>query len=306
MIYTVTLNPAIDYYIELEEFQEQELNNCENSYTIMGGKGINVSKVLDNFGIKTLALGFIGGFTGDYIKKDFCLAKMKEQFTELKENTRINVKMKTKVGESEIAGKAPNISEEDLKRFYKTLEQIKEGDLLVLSGSVPKSLSDEIYAEVIARVPKGVRVILDARGKAFAKALEKGVYFTKPNQKELEEYFEREIPSLEELVAAAKELQKRGSKYVIVSRGGEGSFCVTEDKVLIGNAPKGKLISSVGAGDSMVAGILYALEKGCGIEEAYSYGIAAGSATAFSEGLTNLQDMEKIKEKVIIEEYQGK
>lgn len=306
MIYTVTLNPAIDYYIELEEFQEQELNHCENSYTIMGGKGINVSKVLDNFGIKTLALGFVGGFTGDYIKKDFCLAKMKEQFTELKENTRINVKMKTKVGESEIAGKAPNISEEDLKRFYKTLEQIKEGDLLVLSGSVPKSLSDEIYAEVIARVPKGVRIILDARGKAFAKALEKGVYFTKPNRKELEEYLEREILSLEELVAAAKELQKRGSKYVIVSRGGEGSFCVTEDKVLIGNAPKGKLISSVGAGDSMVAGILYALEKGCSIEEAYSYGIAAGSATAFSEGLTNLQDMEKIKEKVIIEEYQGK
>ncbi|RXZ68896.1 1-phosphofructokinase [Fusobacterium necrophorum] len=306
MIYTVTLNPAIDYYIELEEFQEQELNHCENSYTIMGGKGINVSKVLDNFGIKTLALGFVGGFTGDYIKKDFCLAKMKEQFTELKENTRINIKMKTKVGESEIAGKAPDISEEDLKRFYKTLEQIKEGDLLVLSGSVPKSLSDEIYAEMIARVPKGVRIILDARGKAFAKALEKGVYFTKPNRKELEEYFEREIPSLEELVAAAKELQKRGSKYVIVSRGGEGSFCVTEDKVLIGNAPKGKLISSVGAGDSMVGGILYALEKGCGIEEAYSYGIAAGSATAFSEGLTNLQDMEKIKEKVIIEEYQGK
>lgn len=306
MIYTVTLNPAIDYYIELEEFQEQELNHCENSYTIMGGKGINVSKVLDNFGIKTLALGFVGGFTGDYIKKDFCLAKMKEQFTELKENTRINIKMKTKVGESEIAGKAPNISEEDLKRFYKTLEQIKEGDLLVLSGSVPKSLSDEIYAEVIARVPKGVRIILDARGKAFAKALEKGVYFSKPNRKELEEYFERELLSLEELVAAAKELQKRGSKYVIVSRGGEGSFCVTEDKVLIGNAPKGKLISSVGAGDSMVAGILYALEKGCSIEEAYSYGIAAGSATAFSEGLTNLQDMEKIKEKVIIEEYQGK
>lgn len=306
MIYTVTLNPAIDYYIELEEFQEQELNHCENSYTIMGGKGINVSKVLDNFGIKTLALGFVGGFTGDYIKKDFCLAKMKEQFTELKENTRINIKMKTKVGESEIAGKAPNISEEDLKRFYKTLEQIKEGDLLVLSGSVPKSLSDEIYAEVIARVPKGVRIILDARGKAFAKALEKGVYFTKPNRRELEEYFERELLSLEELVAAAKELQKRGSKYVIVSRGGEGSFCVTEDKVLIGNAPKGKLISSVGAGDSMVAGILYALEKGCSIEEAYSYGIAAGSATAFSEGLTNLQDMEKIKEKVIIEEYQGK
>lgn len=306
MIYTVTLNPAIDYYIELEEFQEQELNHCENSYTIMGGKGINVSKVLDNFGIKTLALGFIGGFTGDYIKKDFCLAKMKEQFTELKENTRINVKMKTKVGESEIAGKAPNISEEDLKRFYKTLEQIKEGDLLVLSGSVPKSLSDEIYAEVIARVPGGVRIILDARGKAFAKALEKGVYFTKPNRKELEEYFERELLSLEELVAAAKELQKRGSKYVIVSRGGEGSFCVTEDKVLIGNAPKGKLISSVGAGDSMVAGILYALEKGYSIEEAYPYGIAAGSATAFSEGLTNLQDMERIKEKVIVKEYQEK
>ncbi|WP_339980501.1 1-phosphofructokinase family hexose kinase [Fusobacterium necrophorum] len=261
---------------------------------------------MDNFGIKTLALGFIGGFTGDYIKKDFCLAKMKEQFTELKENTRINVKMKTKVGESEIAGKAPNISEEDLKRFYKTLEQIKEGDLLVLSGSVPKSLSDEIYAEVIARVPKGVRIILDARGKAFAKALEKGVYFTKPNQKELEEYFEREIDNLEELVAAAKELQKRGSQYVIVSRGGEGSFCVTEDKVLIGNAPRGKVISSVGAGDSMVAGILYALEKGYSIEEAYPYGIAAGSATAFSEGLTNLQDMERIKEKVIVKEYQEK
>lgn len=303
MIYTVTLNPAIDYYIELKQFEEKKLNFCEKGYSIMGGKGINVSKVLHNFGKSSLALGFVGGYTGDYIQKSFRMDGMNEDFTILEEETRINIKMKTELGETEVSGKAPNISSKELKYFYEKFEKIESGDTLVLAGSVPNTLKDSIYVDIIRRIPKGVKIVLDTSGKAFRLALQKGVYLTKPNQKELEEYFERTIQNLEELIGAAKELQTQGSENVVVSMGKNGSLCITKDRILIGNAPVGKLISSVGAGDSMVAGIIYGLEKGEGIEEAYRYGIAAGSSTAFSQGLTNLKDMEFWRTKVEVQEY---
>lgn len=303
MIYTITLNPAIDYYIELRHFQEKDLNSSEKGYSLMGGKGINVSKVLHNFGKTSLALGFIGGYTGDYIQKSFHLEGMKENFTLLTEDSRINIKMKTEEGETEIAGKSPNISLEELEDFYGKLQQIQKGDTLVLAGSVPNTLQESIYADIIERIPEGVQVILDSRGEAFRLAVQKGVFLTKPNQKELEEYFQREIHNVEELIAAGKELQKDGSENVVISMGKEGSLWIGKEKILIGNAPKGKLISSVGAGDSMVAGILYALEEGKDFEEAYRYGIAAGSSTAFSQGLTNLENMEFWKKQVELKEY---
>lgn len=303
MIYTITLNPAIDYYIELRHFQEKDLNSSEKGYSLMGGKGINVSKVLHNFGKTSLALGFIGGYTGDYIQKSFHLEGMKENFTLLTEDSRINIKMKTEEGETEIAGKSPNISPEELEDFYGKLQQIQKGDTLVLAGSVPNTLQESIYADIIERIPEGVQVILDSRGEAFRLAVQKGVFLTKPNQKELEEYFQREIHNVEELIAAGKELQKDGSENVVISMGKEGSLWIGKEKILIGNAPKGKLISSVGAGDSMVAGILYALEEGKDFEEAYRYGIAAGSSTAFSQGLTNLENMEFWKKQVELKEY---
>ena len=160
MIYTVTLNPAVDYYISMKEFQEGELNLINNGYTLPGGKGINVSKVLKNFGIESTVLGFAGGFTGDFIRKNLKEYEIKDKLVELKENTRINIKMRTEKTESEIAGHSPNISESEYKEFLKAISEIKEGDILVLSGSVPKSLKTNIYQEIIEILPKELKLFL--------------------------------------------------------------------------------------------------------------------------------------------------
>ena len=216
MIYTVTLNPAIDYYISMNEFNEGELNSIENGYTLPGGKGINVSKVLKNFGVESTALGFAGGFTGDYIRKNLREYGITEELVELKENTRINIKMKTDKDESEIAGHSPKISSEECEKFLDTMKKIKSEDILVLSGSVPKSLDSRIYERIIEMLPEGVKVILDTRGEPFEFALKKGVFLTKPNNVELGEFFGEKYETTEEIIAAGEKLRKMGSKNVII------------------------------------------------------------------------------------------
>ncbi len=294
MIYTVTLNPAIDYYIVMDKFVEGELNSLRDGYTLAGGKGINVSKVLKNFGRENTALGFVGGFTGDYIKNSLKTYGVEGNFVELAENTRINIKMKTEEKESEISGKSPVNTEENKKELLDSLKKIKDGDVLVLSGSVPKTMGNEIYKDIIKKIPKGVKVILDTRDEPFKFSLEAGVYLTKPNKNELSEFFEKELKTIEEIMEAGEKLRTMGSENVIVSMGKDGSMLITESGVYLGNAPVGKLVSSVGAGDSMVAGIIYGITGGNSIEDSYKYGIASGSATAFSEGLTTLETMENL------------
>lgn len=300
MIYTVTLNPAVDYYITMKEFKEGGLNSVTNGYTLAGGKGINVSKVLKNCGIDSTALGFVGGFTGDYIKKDLKTYGIIENFVELQNDTRINIKLKTDETESEIAGFSPEINEKDYNKFMESLKNISEGDMLILSGSVPKSLKATIYADIIESVPARVKVVLDTRGEPFKYALEKGVFLVKPNHVELEEFFNEKYNSLEEIINAGEKLRKLGSKNVIISMGKDGSILITSNGYYIGNVPKGKLVSSVGAGDSMVAGTLYGLSKDMPIEKAYKYGIGAGSATAFKSGLANLEDIENLLDDINI------
>lgn len=298
MIYTITLNPAIDYYLGFREFQEGKLNSAESGYTLPGGKGINVSKVLRNYEVKSRALGFVGGFTGEFIKKNLHESGIDIDFTELEEDTRINVKINNDGTETEISGISPKISDENLREFLEKLKNVTDGDIVVLSGSVPKSLNDNIYAEIIESLPEACKVILDTRGKAFDLALRKGVYLIKPNQHEIAEYFGREIESREELVEAGKELQKLGAENVLISLGGEGSILITSQEIFEAGVPKGELISSVGAGDSMVAGFIYGVAKGEKLEEAYRYGIASGSGTAFSQGLVTKETMETLYEKV--------
>lgn len=301
MIYTLTLNPAVDYYIDMESFEEGDLNKVNNAYTLAGGKGINVSKVLKNFNIESIALGFCGGFTGDYIKKDIKECGIKENFIYLEEATRINIKLKTSKSESEIAGKSPNISKEKVHELLNYIKNnIKENDILVLSGSVPNSIESSIYKDIISNANKNIKVILDARDEAFKIGLREKVFLTKPNKKELGEYFNKKIESTDEIIKYARELIKDGSKNVIVSLGKDGSVLVTENEVYIGNAPKGKLISSVGAGDSMVAGIVYGLSNNLSIVDSYKYAIASGSSTACSEMLTTFENMNKFLEKVEI------
>jgi 1-phosphofructokinase len=303
MIYTLTLNPAIDYYMSMENFQLGSLNSLEEGYTLPGGKGINVSKVLKNFSIESKALGFVGGFTGDYIKKHLNEYEIESDFIELQENTRINIKLKTKDSETEIAGKSPTISKENIEELLKKFEEIKKDDVVILSGSVPNSISKSIYADIIKLLPKDCKVILDTRGLPFVEGLKEGVFLTKPNNQELEEFFNRKLNNIEEIIQAGKDLQALGSKNVLISLGKDGSILITEKEVYIGNAPQGKLISSVGAGDSMVAGVVYGIAKGMTLEDSYKYGIASGSSTAFSEGLTTFEGMNSLLNKIEIKKY---
>ncbi len=304
MIYTLTLNPAVDYYVDINDFEEGELNKSNNAYTLAGGKGINVSKVLKNFNIDSVALGFCGGFTGDYIRKNLKEYGIKENFILLDEDTRINIKLKTSKTETEIAGKSPNISEdkkEELLNFINT--NIKENDILVLSGSVPSSIDNSIYKDIISKANKKIKVILDARDEASKIAIKEKVFLTKPNKKELGEYFNKEIETTEDIIKYARELIKDGSENVIVSLGKDGSILVTKDEVYIGNAPEGKLISSVGSGDSMVAGIVYGISQNLNIVDSYKYAIASGSSTACSEGLTTFDNMNQFLNKTIIKKF---
>lgn len=303
MIYTLTLNPAIDYYMSMENFQLGSLNSLEEGYTLPGGKGINVSKVLKNFSVESKALGFVGGFTGDYIKKHLNEYEIESDFIELQENTRINIKLKTKDSETEIAGKSPTISRENVKELLKKFEEIKKDDVVILSGSVPNSISKSIYADIIKLLPKDCKVILDTRGLPFVEGLKEGVFLTKPNNHELEEFFNRKLNNIEKIIQAGKDLQALGSKNVLISLGKDGSILITEKEVYIGNAPQGKLISSVGAGDSMVAGVVYGIAKGMTLEDSYKYGIASGSSTAFSEGLTTFEGMNSLLNKIEIKKY---
>mgnify|MGYP002520910820 FL=1 len=302
MIYTLTLNPAIDYYIDMNKFEEGELNKVNNACTLPGGKGINVSKVLKNFEVESEALGFYGGFTGNYIKTHLKDYGIKNGFIELEEDTRINIKLKTNRSESEISGKSPNISDKNIEELFKLIGNIKENDILVLSGSIPNSVRNSIYREIIDLLKnKNIKIILDSRDEAFKEAIKSGVFLSKPNKNELKEYFNKEINDFKDIVFYSRKLIEEGSQNLIVSMGKEGSALITKDAVYKGNAPEGKLISSVGAGDSMVAGIVYGISKGLNIEESYKYAIASGSATACSEGLTSFETMNKFLEKVKIE-----
>lgn len=303
MIYTLTLNPAIDYYMTMENFQLGALNSLEEGYTLPGGKGINVSKVLKNFSVESVALGFIGGFTGDYIIKHLKEYQIENDFVTLNENTRINIKLKTKDSETEIAGISPKITVENIDELLKKFQQVKKEDIVILSGSVPSSVKATIYADIIKLLPKEAKIILDTRGVPFVEGLKANVYLTKPNNHELEEFFNRKLNNLDEIIEAGKELQKLGSENVLISLGKDGSILITKDEVYVGNAPQGKLISSVGAGDSMVAGIVYGIAQGNSLVEAYKYGIASGSSTAFSEGLTTIDGMKSLLNKIEIKKY---
>lgn len=294
MIYTVTLNPAIDYYLEMDDFTQGDLNHLNNGYTLPGGKGINVSKVLKNFKVPSTALGFVGGFTGTYIKKNVLEYGIDEKFINIQEDTRINIKMKTKAKESEIAGMSPNISKIEYDKFLKTIKLVRENDVLVLSGSVPSSLNKDIYKKIIDVLPENVKVILDTRGEPLHLAMCNKVFLVKPNKDEIEEFFQEKYNSEDELIEAGKKLRELGATNVIISLGKNGSILISPEGVFRGNVPKGKLISSVGAGDSMVSGFLYGLYSNKSIVETYKYAIASGSSTAFSKGLTTFENMNNL------------
>lgn len=288
MIYTVTFNPAIDYVIKVDNLTLGTVNRTKREDVYCGGKGINVSNVLSNLGIDSVGLGFIAGFTGDAIEAGVKKLGFQPDFIRLREGmTRINVKIKSNE-ESEINGQGPVIHDDELEQMFQKIDQLKDGDMLVLAGSIPASLPEDIYEKIMERLQgKDIQIVVDATKDLLLNVLKYHPFLIKPNNHELGEMFGIELKDNDEIIEHAKKLQEKGARNVLVSMAGDGAILVTEDgDVYMGPCPKGEVKNSVGAGDSMVAGFITGYLKSNGnYEEALKMGTAAGSASAFSEDL---------------------
>lgn len=300
MIYTVTFNPAIDYVVELVSFNIGEINRTTREYMNLGGKGVNVSRVLTNLEVPNVALGFVAGFTGDALRTGLERMGVKTDFISLEEgNTRINVNIKG-VEETDINARGLEIPNSAIDELFKKLDNLQSGDTLVLAGSIPTSLPNDMYERIMERLyGKGIRFVVDATRDLLVKSLKYEPFLIKPNNHELGEIFGLELTKDNEIIYYARELKKQGAKNVLISMAGDGAILVDENDVAhkIGT-PKGKVKNSVGAGDSMVAGFCAGyLEKG-DYKYALRMGTAAGSASAFSESLATKQEVIDLLNKI--------
>lgn len=282
MVYTVTLNPALDYSMSVNEISLGQTNrSCEESITF-GGKGLNVSYVLAQLGVESVALGFVAGFTGEELVRAVNSVGIKTDFIRLSQgNTRINVKLKGEV-ETEINALGPMVEKKDIDLLFEKTDRLQSGDTLVLSGSVPPSAGSDIYQRIMQRLAgKGVRVVVDTSGEVLLNALRYKPFLIKPNVAELEETLKIKIETSEDIINAAKKLQAMGAQNVLVSRGPLGAILIDDkQQSYIASAPKIVPKNTVGAGDSMLAGFIAGVEKG--YDHAVKLGIASGSASAAS------------------------
>lgn len=301
MVYTVTFNPSLDYIISVDDFHLGMTNRTRTEQMLPGGKGLNVSTVLKNLGIENTALGFIAGFTGDEILKRAQALGIGCDFIRLEDGfSRINVKLKDFDG-TEINGRGPDIPGDQVEALFKKLDSLKAGDVLVLAGSIPQSIPDSVYRDIMGRLKdRGILFVVDATRDLLVNVLEYRPFLIKPNNHELGEIFHTELKTRESVVPFARKLQEMGARNVLVSMSGEGAVLVDENaQVHALPAPKGKLINAVGAGDSMVAGFLAGWLKCRDYRYAFHMGIAAGSGSAFSETLATQQDVENVYRQVV-------
>ena len=297
MIYTVTFNPALDYVVGVERLTLGEVNRTTKESIYYGGKGINVSAVLKELKVESIALGFVAGFTGDAIERGVKEKGIATDFIHLKEGmSRINVKIKSDQ-ESEVNGQGPEITKQPIELLFEKLDQLKEGDSLVLAGSIPKTLPSDIYERIMERLrEKKIRVIVDATKDLLLNVLKYKPFLIKPNNHELGEMFGVILKTNEEIISYGKKLQDMGAKNVLVSMAGDGSILIDETgNVYQMGVPAGKVKNSVGAGDSMVAGFLAGYAETNNYEEALKLGTATGSATAFSEGLATYEKIMELR-----------
>ena len=293
MIYTITFNPALDYIMVVPSCRSGEVNRTESEKIMAGGKGINVSIVLNNMGVENTALGFISGFTGGAIENILADMNCKTDFIKLDNGfSRINVKIKSDT-ETEINGQGPDISDGAVKKLYEKLDSLNDGDTLVLAGSIPSSLSDSIYCEIMDYLKDNkLNIVVDATKDLLVNVLKYKPFLVKPNNHEIGEIFGVELKTRSEVVPYAKKMQEMGAKNVLVSMAGEGAVFVGENgEVYESEAPKGKLVNSTGAGDSMVAGFLAGYMEKQDFMYALKMGLSAGSASAFSENLATKEEI---------------
>lgn len=297
MIYTVTFNPSLDYVVQVDDFAVGEINRTRTESIYPGGKGINVSLVLQNLGLPSVALGFTAGFSGAEIERLLQEAGCQCDFIAAKAGySRINTKI-ISGAETALNGQGPQLSEAELAALFNKLRRLTQDDVLVLAGSIPASLPDNIYEQILELLqPVGTRVVVDATGDLLLKVLKYRPFLIKPNHEELGEFFGRgPLLTEEEILAAAQKLQQQGARNVLVSRGANGALLLDENGKLYKQAsPKGTLVNSVGAGDSMVAGFLAGYLQTQDYDAALRLGVAAGSASAFKAWLATREDVEKI------------
>lgn len=294
MVYTVTFNPAVDYIVHTKELRAGATNRSDSEEIYFGGKGINVSIVLSELGVKSKALGFVAGFTGAAIEQGVSEKGIDADFVHLSGGfSRINVKIKSGE-ETELNGQGPKIPDEAVQQLFAKLDELQDGDTLVLAGSIPSSLPSDIYERILARLSgRKIRTVVDATKDLLVKVLKYQPFLIKPNNFELGEIFGVELHTTDEIVKYAEKLHEMGARNVLVSMAGDGAVLLDETgKTHVCGVCRGTVKNSVGAGDSMVAGFIAGCEK-AGYEYALKLGTAAGGATAFSEGLAT---KEKINE----------
>jgi 1-phosphofructokinase len=305
MIYTCTITPSLDYTTYLPELRLGELNRTSDVFYYPGGKGINVSRVLGRLGTKSIALGYIGGFTGQYITDFLKEEGILTDFIRTEDITRINVKVKA-AEESELNGPGPSINELQQQELLEKVQAMTSGDWFVLAGSLTDTIPSSFFEELAAICEKNnVKFVLDTSGSALIDLIHTKPFLVKPNIEELGELFNVEISTKEEAFHYAQKLVGKGIQHVVVSMGGEGALLVTKDLALLAVAPKGLVVNTVGAGDSLVAGFLASFTKDENATEAFRYGVASGSATAFSSDLCEKNDVDQLLKHITIRSLAG-
>lgn len=296
MIYTVTINPSLDYHLLVPSFCAGTINRAAEENIFPGGKGINVSAVLRNLMVPTTALGFTAGFTGEKIRSMLDCQGVKNDFIQLPEGmSRINVKVSSD-SETEINGSGPKITLSHIEALFEKLAKLKDQDIVVLAGSVPASLPKSLYGQIAGRLkPTGAKVVVDAAKELLTGALGRCPFLIKPNRFELGEIVGKDLDTEEKITEAAKQMKDQGAVNVLVSMGEAGAMLLDKNGVFHRRcAPRGQVINSVGAGDSMVAGFLAGYLNSGVYEEAFKWAVCAGSATVFSKGLASRDRIEAL------------
>lgn len=303
MIYTITANPSIDYVVTADAIELGTVNRLKTSISLPGGKGINVSRILDQLNIDTTALGFVGGYTGAFVQTALKTNNLKTDFTKIQEDTRINVKIKADQ-ETEINGQGPSISSSEVTAFKRTLENLKPGDVVVMSGSLPPTLTNDFYKNLIPLIQaQNADFVIDTTGQALLDTLSAHPLVVKPNHHELAELFHTELHSLTEIASYGRRLLELGAKNVLISMAGDGALLITQDETYYSKAPKGQVVNSVGAGDSMIAGFTGTFAETNDPQQSFKIGLACGSATAFTKDLASKAQIDTLLPQIKIEKF---
>lgn len=303
MIYTVTLNPALDYFMNYEELALGEVNRTGETQISAGGKGIMESRMLCLIGAKSKALGFLGGFSGQYIKDFLSENQIDSDFTEIEDLTRINVKLKSQENETSLDAAGPKLQESEINHFLEKFDHLKEDDIVVFAGTIPKSLGEDFYERLIAKVQKQkATFVMDVDGQKLLDSLPAHPLLIKPNREELEAIFETSFKNNEQIIPYGQKLLEMGAQNVIVSMAGDGALLFTNEKVYFAQGIKGELKNSIGAGDSTVAGFLAEYSQSKDPLLAFRQAIACGTSKAFSDDMPSRAFLEEIYKKVNISE----